>query len=123
MKMLRVHYLLLALLVASVALGVAIASTKLGRTPGGGPSSPPYGPLPPGGGWTLTSLTLTGKLTQNGGVCWLQTDVPGNVVALRFQNTELESWAASHLGQSVTVSGHWDTNDSSTFVVESAATA
>jgi hypothetical protein len=102
----------------SVAMtGVIAASAIQDKTPGSGT---PSGSLPPGGGTPAPLLFLTGTLSFDGGLYKIAVDaLPGYVVPLSLPTPNLQSWAASHLGQDVTVWGHWDKNDLTVFVVQS----
>lgn len=85
---------------------------------------PQSGALPPTGGLPEKSLTLKGRLVQDSGLYKLGVNaLPGYVVTLRFASSELEAWAAGHLGQDVTVLGYWDKTQPSIFLVESATVA
>jgi hypothetical protein len=82
---------------------------------------PQSGVHPPTGGLPEKSLTLEGRLVHDGGLYKLDVKaLPGYVVALRFASSELETWAATHVGQLVTISGYWDKAQPSIFLVESA---
>jgi hypothetical protein len=82
---------------------------------------PQSGALPPTGGLPEKSLTLKGKLVHEGGPYKLDVNaLPGYVVTLRFTSSELETWAAAHVGGYVAVSGYWDEAQPSIFLVESA---
>jgi hypothetical protein len=84
------------------------------------PPSPAHRPLPPAGGWPEESLALKGRLRYDDKFYKLEVEaLPGYVVTLRFATSDLETWAAAHLGQRVTLSGHWDRTDPTVFVVES----
>jgi hypothetical protein len=66
-------------------------------------------------------LFLKGKLSLDGGVYKIVVDaLPGYVVPLSFPTSDLQSWAASHVGQDITVWGNWDKSDPTVFVVQSA---
>jgi hypothetical protein len=104
------------LICAAVLLGTLMAMTRtLGVPP------PQSGVLPPTGGLPEKSLALKGKLAYDGGLYKLDVNaLPGYVVTLRFASSELETWAAAHLEQDVTVLGYWDKTQPSIFLVESA---
>ena len=81
---------------------------------------PQSGVLPPTGGLPEKSLTLKGRLVRDGGLYKLDVNaLPGYVVTLRFASSELEAWAAAHVGQDVTVLGYWDKTEPSIFLVQS----
>jgi len=111
---------LLGLLVLSVVTAVLfLASAVTINKTLGGRSPLPHSPLPSTGGWPEVTFTLTGDLVYDNGVYKLQVDAyPGYVVTLRFTTFDLEMWAAAHLGEHVTVSGHWDDTQASVFVVD-----
>ena len=110
------------LLLTAVLICVAVSSgTLLALTRTLGIPPPQSGPLPPTGGLPSKSLSLKGRLAYDGGVYKLDIDAfPGYVVTLRFASSELETWAATHMGQHVAVSGYWDKAQPSIFLVESA---
>jgi hypothetical protein len=72
-----------------------------------------------GGGMAAPLLFLKGTLSFDGEVYKISVDaLPGYVVPLTL-STDLQSWAASHVGQDITVWGHWDKSDPTVFVVQS----
>jgi len=114
--------LALILLLSAGAVCLVIAATA------GEPKIPPPGAFPPpsdrtpryNGGVPSESLSLTGRLAYVSGVYKLEVSaLPGYVVPLSFVTPDLQSWAASHLGQDVTVWGHWDKNAPTLFLVQS----
>jgi len=116
----RLHYrwgiaLLLFSAAVTVVLVASVATTN--KTPGS-PPPPPYPHLPSTGGWPEETLTLIGKLVYEDGSYELEVN-SGHAVALHFATSYLETDAAAHLGQRVTVWGHWDSAQPSIFVVES----
>jgi len=113
---------LVLLLLAAVLICVVVSSgTLVAMTRTLGISPPQSGVLPPTGGLPEKSLALRGKLGYDAGLYKLDVDaLPGYVVTLRFASSELETWAAAHVGQNVTVVGYWDKTEPSIFLVETA---
>jgi hypothetical protein len=98
---------------------VVAVSAIVDKTPG--IATAPHGSSPPpGGGAPAEELFLKGTLSYDGGAYKIAVEaLPGYVVPLVFVTPDLQSWAASHLGQDITVWGHWDKNDLMVFVVQS----
>lgn len=112
----------LSLLCAALIGLVVVSAATLSKTPGIPHPPPTYRSLPPTGGLPEESLRLSGKLVCEDGVYKLEvTALPGYVVNLRFGTSDVEIMAAAQLGQQVTVSGQWDSDDPTVFVVESIA--
>jgi len=112
-----------ALLLVTIALICVVVSsgTLMAMTKTLGVPRPQSGVLPPTGGFPEKSLTLEGRLVHDGGLYRLDVKaLPGYVVTLRFASSELETWAAAHVGRYVAVSGYWDKAQPSIFLVESA---
>lgn len=110
----------MVLCLSVVMMGVIAVSAVQDKTPGAGT---PSGSVPPGGaggGMAAPVLFLKGTLSSDGGAYRIAVDaLPGYVVTLSLSTPDLEGWAASHIGQDVTVWGHWDKSDPTIFVVES----
>ena len=104
-----------------VVTAIVAASAIQDKTPG---AVTPSGSVPPGGaggGAAAPVLILKGTLSLDGEVYKIAVEaLPGYVVPLSLSTPDLQSWAASHLGQDVTVWGHWDKVDPTVFVVQSA---
>ena len=114
----------LSLLTAVLICAVVLSGTLMAMTRTLGVPPPQSGVLPPTGGLPEESLALRGKLGYDAGLYELDVDaLQGYVVTLRFASSELETWAAAHVGQDVTVLGYWDKTEPSIFLVESATVA
>jgi len=114
----------LSLLTAVLICAVVASGTLMAMTKTLGVPPPQSGVLPPTGGLPEKSLALKGKLAFDSDLYKLDVDaLPGYVVTLRFASSELEAWAAAHVGQDVTVLGYWDKTRPSIFLVESATVA
>jgi len=112
----------LALLIAVLICAVVASGTLNAMTRTLGIPPPQSGVLPPTGGLPEKSLALKGRLAHDGSLYKLDVDAfPGYVVTLRFASSELEAWAAAHVGQDVTVSGYWDKTEPSIFLVQAVA--